>query len=77
MQRKETVPLHIGHEIQQELRRQERSVAWFARRLACDRTNVYRIFDKESLDTRLLMRISTILMRDFFVLYSQQLNTEL
>jgi len=71
------VALHIGHEIQQELRRQERSVAWFARRLACDRTNVYRIFDKESLDTRLLMRISTILMRDFFVLYSQQLNTEL
>ena len=69
--------LHIGHEIQQELRRQERSVAWFARRLACDRTNVYRIFDKESLDTRLLMRISTILVRDFFVLYSQQLNTEL
>ena len=68
--------LHIGHEIQQELRRQERSVAWFARRLACDRTNVYRIFDKESLDTRLLMRISTILMRDFFVLYSQQLSTE-
>ena len=71
------MPLHIGHEIQQELRRQERSVAWFARRLACDRTNVYRIFDKESLDTRLLMRISTILQRDFFVLYSQQLNTEL
>ena len=71
------MPLHIGHEIQQELRRQERSVAWFARRLACDRTNVYRIFDKESLDTRLLMRISTILERDFFVLYSQQLNTEL
>jgi hypothetical protein len=70
------VALHIGHEIQQELRRQERSVAWFARRLACDRTNVYRIFDKESLDTRLLMRISTILMRDFFVLYSQQLSTE-
>ncbi|MBP3765063.1 MAG: XRE family transcriptional regulator [Bacteroidaceae bacterium] len=69
--------LHIGHEIQQELRRQERSVTWFARRLACDRTNVYRIFDKESLDTRLLMRISTILVRDFFVLYSQQLNTEL
>ena len=63
------MPLHIGHEIQQELRRQERSVAWFARRLACDRTNVYRIFDKESLDTRLLS--------DFFVLYSQQLNTEL
>ena len=71
------MPLHIGHEIQQELRRQERSVAWFARRLACDRTNVYRIFDKESLDTRLLMRISTILQRDFFALYSQQLNTEL
>ena len=69
--------LHIGHEIQQELRRQERSVTWFARRLACDRTNVYRIFDKESLDTRLLMRISTILQRDFFALYSQQLNTEL
>ena len=33
---------HIGQIIEKELHRQERSVTWFARRLYCDRTNVYR-----------------------------------
>ena len=32
---------HIGQIIEKELHRQERSVTWFARRLYCDRTNVY------------------------------------
>ena len=51
---------HIGQLIRQELRRQERSVAWFARQLSCDRSNIYRIFQKESIDTYLLVRISII-----------------
>ena len=33
---------HIGQIIEKELHRQERSVTWFARRLYCDRTNVFR-----------------------------------
>ena len=52
---------HIGQIIEKELHRQERSVTWFARRLYCDRTNVYNIFRRQSLDTELLLRISIIL----------------
>lgn len=56
----------LGALIEEELRRQERSVSWFARHLACDRRNVYRIFRKNNLDTELVMRISRILKHDFF-----------
>lgn len=56
----------IGSLIKEELIRQERSVSWFARKLSCDRSNVYRLFQKHSIDTALLARISTILGRDFF-----------
>lgn len=56
----------VGALIEAELRRQEHSVSWLARHLSCDRRNVYRIFQKESLDTSLLLRISRILDHDFF-----------
>lgn len=55
----------IGLLIKEELQRQERTVAWFARKLSCDRSNVYRLFNKHSIETDLLIRISAILNRDF------------
>lgn len=58
--------IHIGKAVRAELQRQERGVSWLARHLACDRSNVYRIFRKKSLDTELLLRICTILQHDFF-----------
>lgn len=60
--------VHIGQLIEQELRRQRRSVLWFAKELYCDRTNVYKLFRKES--TLLLYRISCILSHDFFKYYT-------
>lgn len=57
---------HLGALIKAELEAQERGVSWLAKKLSCDRSNVYRIFQKESLDTHLLERISKILNRDFF-----------
>ena len=62
--------VHIGQLIEQELRRQRRSVSWFAKELYCDRTNVYKLFRKESIDTLLLYRISCILSHDFFKYYT-------
>lgn len=56
----------IGILIKEELERQERSISWFARKLSCDCSNVYRLFQKESVDTNLLARISMLLGRDFF-----------
>ena len=70
------IMVHIGQLIEQELRRQRRSVSWFARELYCDRTNVYKLFRKESIDTVLLYRISEILSYDFFRYYSNELSKE-
>ena len=64
--------IHIGKEIEAELHRQERGVSWLAEKLHCDRTNVYNIFKRQGIDTRLLERISVILNRNFFALYCQE-----
>ena len=66
--------VHIGHLIEEELRKQERSVTWFANKLYCDRTNVYSIFKRESIDTALLLRISNILKHNFFIYYTKELK---
>ncbi|MBO4984691.1 MAG: XRE family transcriptional regulator [Bacteroides sp.] len=66
--------IHIGKLIEAELHRQERSITWFANKLYCDRTNVYSIFKRESIDTALLMRISDILNYNFFHYYTRQLT---
>lgn len=58
--------INIGERIKEELLLQERSVTWFARRLGCTRMGVYRIFEKQSIDTQRLAQISKILQHDFF-----------
>ena len=47
----------IGILIKEELEKQERSITWFARKLSCDRSNIYRLFQKESIDKNILVRI--------------------
>lgn len=64
--------IHIGKEIEAELRRQGRGATWLAQRLHCDRTNVYNIFKREGIDTILLQRVGTVLCRNFFLLYCQE-----
>ncbi|MBQ9733488.1 MAG: XRE family transcriptional regulator [Bacteroidaceae bacterium] len=64
--------LHIGQRIKEELERQERTVSWFARKLYCDRSNVYKIFRRSTIDTELLLRISLILNYDFFGEYRER-----
>ena len=64
----------IGTLIRSELLKQERSVTWFARKLSCDRSNVYRLFQKHSIDTALLQRISVILANNFFNDLSENLS---
>ena len=66
--------IHIGKEIEAELRRQGHGVTWLARRLPCDRTNIYNIFKRESIDTILLQRIGAVLGRNFFLLYCQEMG---
>lgn len=56
----------IGQSIRTEFERQGHSVVWFAQQLCCDRTNIYRIFARDSIDTELLIRISVVLKHNFF-----------
>ena len=66
--------IHIGNIIKKQFDAQGRSVSWLAKELCCDRTNIYSIFKRESIDTRLLEKISVILKHDFFKYYSQDIN---
>ena len=58
--------ISIGEQIKAELNSQERGVSWFANKLGCSRMAVYRIFEKNSIDTAVLYRICKILNRNFF-----------
>lgn len=68
--------VHIGHEIEKVLRTQGRSVSWFAKQICCERTNIYSIFNRVSIDTELLFRISKVLSYDFFDLYRKKYMEE-
>ena len=75
MEHNTTQMIHIGKIIKTELHRQDRPVTWFANKLYCDRTNVYSIFKRKSIDTELLLRISQILNHDFFSYYISELDS--
>ena len=64
--------IHIGQIIKKELEDQGRTVVWFAKRLSYSRTNVYKIFDRATIDADVLMRISVLLNVDFFKIYTQE-----
>lgn len=64
--------MHIGNLIRQTLKERGYTVVWFAAQLAYTRVNVYKIFEKKSLDTDLLMRISVILDTNFFKPYHDE-----
>ena len=64
--------IHIGHKIQEVFEETEHSISWFAKKLNFDRTNIYSIFNRKSIDTDLLFEISEILHYDFFSIYKPQ-----
>ena len=66
--------IHIGKLIEKEVYKQKISISWFAQKLYCDRTNIYKIFNRQSIDTELLLRISQILKYDFFLYYQKELS---
>ena len=59
--------LHIGNMIRAELKAQGRTVTWFAKAIHTDRTNVYKILNKETIDLQMLIRISKLLHHDFLL----------
>ena len=62
--------MHIGKKIQEAVKRSGMSVTEFAEKINYSRRNIYSIFDKESIDTSLLVKISEVLGHDFFSHYN-------
>ena len=61
--------IHIGNIIKEELKSQRHSAEWLANQIPCDRTNIYKIFKKETLDFNLLLNISNILKKNLLNYY--------
>ena len=78
---------HLGHKIKTVFEQKQMSVSEFARQIHCERTNVYTIFNRTTIDTDLLARISRVLEYNFFedvmneygltALFSPQLNIQI
>ena len=57
--------VHVGKMIKEELDRQGRTVVWFARQIYCEKSNVYKMFRRKSIDLDQLMVISSVLDHNF------------
>lgn len=55
---------------------QGRSIKWFSNQLGCSRDNVYKIYQRQFIDTDLLYKISMILDYDFFADYSELMEKQ-
>lgn len=62
-------PIHIGEKIKCQMLLKHCSATWLASKLYCDRTNIYKIFARPSIDSDLLLRISVALKHNFFADY--------
>lgn len=57
--------VHVGKMIQDELNYQGRTVVWFAKAIYCEKSNVYKMFRRKSIDLAQLMKISDVLGHNF------------
>ncbi|MCQ2202943.1 MAG: XRE family transcriptional regulator [Bacteroidales bacterium] len=66
--------IHIGSLIKEQFDKRGCTVAWLARQLNCDRTNIYGIFQRETIDIKRLHEIGQALDYDFLTEVAQRLN---
>ncbi len=57
--------VNIGELIHAEMVRQNRSVNWLAKEIYCEKSNVYKLFRRKSIDLAQVMRISEVLGHNF------------
>lgn len=68
--------LHMGNLIRQRMKEKQISVVLMAKHLSCSRNNVYKLLNKYSMDTEVLVKISRLLDFDFFELYSKEIQNK-
>lgn len=52
--------------VKRELKAQGRTVVWLARTINMERSSIYKMFERNTLDVSLLIRISLVMDHDFF-----------
>lgn len=68
--------IHLGTLVRRKMRERGISINEFAKAIHCDRTNVYNIFKRKSMDVQLVVRISNALNYDFLQYYHQEINNK-
>ncbi|MDO4462239.1 MAG: helix-turn-helix domain-containing protein [Bacteroidia bacterium] len=60
--------IHIGELVKAQFEKRGCTVSWLARQLNCDRSNIYDIFKRGSVDTNRLYDICKALDYNFFAI---------
>jgi hypothetical protein len=68
--------MHIGKKIKTVVKSQGRSVSWLAAQIPCDRSNIYNIYKRDTIDVKLLMRLSVILGHNFLDDLSREMESD-
>jgi len=58
--------IHIGSIIKQKFEESSMNITEFAKKIHLDRTSIYKVFLRKSIDTELLIKISSTLNYDFY-----------
>jgi hypothetical protein len=66
--------MHIGERIKEVMTQQRVSVISVAREIECERTNIYNIYARKDINTKLLEQFCVILNHDFFKELSKDLS---
>lgn len=66
--------VHIGKKIKEVLDNSPMKAVDLAKNINLTRVGLYKIFEKESIATDQLQKISTVLKHDFFAYYQSELN---
>jgi len=76
----ETLPfpdIDIGSVVRQKMNEYGTTVAWLARKVGCDKGNLYKQLHNKHIYPELLLKISIALKTDFFACYSHYLYNNL
>ena len=57
--------VHVGKMVHDELRRQGHTVNWLAEQIYCEKSNIYKLFRRKSIDLVQLIKISEVLDHNF------------
>ena len=68
--------IHIGSILRKYMYNHGISPQWLASKIGCNRSKIYKIYEKKSIDIDLLIKISEILNYNFLDEYREETTTE-